>query len=99
MRYLFLLLTFTISCGDDSAKPKRQKDDQDTVLDLSIEDDMTFEDMDLEGEDLGTPCSPLDCRRDELINMIQVKREYEYASLGGFELEPQPFEFRNDMGN
>ena len=100
MRYLFLLLlTFSIACGDDSAKPKRQKDDQDMILDSSVEEDMILEDVGgLEEIDLGTPCSPLECRSDELINMIQVKREFEYASLGGIEFEPKPFEFRYDMG-
>ena len=98
MRYLFILLTLTIACGDDTAKPKRQKDNQDMMIDLSFENDMGIEDEGVDDLDIGIPCSPLECRRDELMNMIQVEKNFEYASLGGFEFEPQPFEFRHDMG-
>ena len=98
MRYLLLLLTFTVACGDDTAKPKRQKEDQDIIYDLSLEGDVGIAEADMGGIDEDTTCSPLDCRKSELINMIQVKREFEYALLGGFEFEPAPFEFRHDMG-
>ena len=99
MRYLPLLLTFTVACGDDTAKPKRQKEDQEIIYDLSLGGDVGIVEADMSGVDEeDTTCSPLDCRKSELINMIQVKSEFEYALLGGFEFEPKPFEFRHDMG-
>lgn len=97
MRYLILpiILSTTVACGDNTAKPKkRYAEDQEISAeqnDMGVIDDMVV--------DGGLDCSPLECNRDKLINMIDVERNFEYAALGGFEFEPEPFEFRFDMGD
>lgn len=103
MRYLILfLLTFAISCGDDSAKPVRKNDlDLDTLEDMSLEmTDMGGTDYEEEGgvEEVQNGCSPLECIDEKLINMIDIEKNYELAYLGGVEIKPEPFEFGFDMG-
>tara|TARA_Y100001970_G_C14228411_1_gene857105 strand:- start:364 stop:663 length:300 start_codon:yes stop_codon:yes gene_type:complete len=91
MRYLILpiILSVTVACGDDTAKPKkRYTNDQDVLNEMDMDVDV---DSDVE-------CPSFECNRDKLINMIEVQRNFEYAMLGGMEFEPMPFEFRSDMG-
>lgn len=100
MRYLLtLLLTLTISCGDESAKPTRKDmteelDGQDMdISDMGGSDmEIDFE-MDMESSDMGE--SIMD---KALINMIHKKSDYSFAVVGGFNLEPQPFEFGGSEG-
>lgn len=100
MRYLLLpiILICTIACGDDSVKPLRKNKDQDQDLILEAEMDMEMGGSDMEMEVGGSDhCPPVECRSEELLNLLQVEKPYEIAALGGFEFEPEPFEFR-DMG-
>lgn len=96
MRYLILpiILSTTVACGDDTAKPKKRYEEDQEISsgqnDMEVIDDM--------GVDDGNDCSTLECNQDKLINMIDVERTFEYAMLGGIEFEPEPFEFRHDMG-
>lgn len=99
MRYLLtLLLTLTLSCGDESAKPSRNGKDQDQNIDMGdmgVDGDTGVEgDMEL---DLGT--TPKSYMNKNLINMIHTEKDYEFAVVGGFELEPQPFEFGGSEGD
>ena len=103
MRYLILfLLTFTISCGDDSAKPVRKNDQNlNTLEDMSLEmremdGGLEENDFEIEGGDQND-CSPLECLDEKLMNMIEKEKNYEFASLGGREFKPHPFEFDFDM--
>ena len=98
MRYLLtLLLTLTLSCGDESAKPNKNGKDQDLNLDMG--DMGVQEDTGVEEEDMG-----LDMEVDStymnknLINLIHIEKDYEFAVVGGFEFEPQPFEFGGSEG-
>ena len=98
MRYLILpiLLSTVVACGDDNAKPKKRYDDDDQNVSYDQMLDME------QGGDVGgnaeTSCSPLECDRDKLIDMVDVEKNFEFAMLGGIEIEPEPFEFRFDMG-
>lgn len=99
MRYLLLpiILTISVACGDDSAKPLRKSKDQAVDLDW----DMETGGVETHSPDMGgtieedEECPIFECRKGELLNMIEVKKPYELAVLGGFEFEPEPFEFRD----
>jgi len=92
MRHLILpiLLSTAVACGEDTAKPKKRYEDEDQMIDME------------QGEDFGgsaeTSCSPLECDREKLIDMVDVEKNFEFAMLGGIDIEPEPFEFRFDMG-
>lgn len=98
MRYLLtLLLALTLSCGEESAKPNKNGKDQDLNLDMG--DMGVGGDTGVEEEDM-----ILDMEVDStymnknLINLIHIEKDYEFAVVGGFEFEPQPFEFGGSEG-
>lgn len=86
-----IILSASVACGDDTAKPKKR---------CTVDQDVYEQnDMDVDGgtEIKGVGCSLFECNRDKLINMIDVERNFEYAMSSGMEFEPMPFEFRSDM--
>ena len=88
MRYLLtLLLTFTLSCGEETARPRTK--DMDVGMDVDMES----------AEDMG--CNSIDCMsedelRDKLLNLLHPRDHGIYRDH--FEFEPEPFEFDSDYG-